>query len=229
MALRLIQPQGLPYGLAQVDPTINFQAGMITGFKQMGADIVSTLANGQDIQPFGIIDDVKDTAFTAPVVDEIVIIPAAGVPDGYGHYFSTVDCMGFLQHPLIRQNTFQSDITVYLNRVNGTITVPSGSMLNYDRNGDGIVDSFKVTVSYTYEIAGQPGEDTTTGSGQMTIWFTRGIYATDQFETNVDYKLNDPLYCSLNGKFTTQQNGPVIGMVTAPPTALIMDLEMLWL
>lgn len=226
--LRLIMSQGLPYGLTQVDPTINFQAGQIAGFKQLGADIVATLADGKTVQPFGIIDDTKDTAFTAPVVDEIVIIPAHGVPDGYGHYVSTVDVMGFLQHPGIRENSFQADLTVWLNRVNGTITVPAGSILNNDQNDDGEPDSFKVTCSYTYEIVGTFGEDTTTGSGQLTIWFTRGLYATDQFETAVDYKLNDILYCSENGKLTSVINGPAVGMVTGPPTALIQDMEYLW-
>lgn len=226
--LRLIMPQGLPYGLTQVDPTISFQAGMITGFKQLGSDIVATLADGKTIQPFGIIDDTKDVAFSSVVIDEIVIIPAHGVPDGYGHWVSTIDVMGFLKHPSIVTNSFQSDITVYLNRVNGTITVPTGSYLNNDQDGDGEPDSFKVTCSYTYEITGTFGEDTTTGSGQLTIWFTRGLYATDQFETNVDYKLNDILYCSDNGKLTSTINGPAVGMVTGPPSALIQDMEFLW-
>jgi len=228
MALRLIMVSGLPYGLVQVDPTIQFQAGQICGFKQLGADIVATLSNGKDVPPFGIIDDTKDVAFSAPVIEEIVVIPAIGFPDGYGHYVSTIDVMGFLKHPNVIVGTFQSDITVWLNRVNGTITVPAGSYLNNDRNGDGVPDSFKVTNSYTYEVMGAFGEDTTTGSGQMTIWFTRGIYATDQFETAVDYKLNDILYCSENGKLTSVVNGPAIGMVTAPPSALMMDIEYLF-
>ena len=229
MALRLIMPQGLPYGLAAVDPTIEFQAGMIAGFTQLGADIIATLSDGNTIQPFGLIDDNKDSAFSAPVVDEQIVIPAVGVPDGYGNYRSTIDVMGFLQFPSVIAGTFTSNVTVYLNPVNGTITVPAGTILNHDSDNDGEPDSFLVTCSYTYEITGTLGEDTTSGSGQMTIWFTRGLYATDQFETNVDYQLNDTLYCSENGKITSVANGPALGVCTGPPSALQQDIEFLWL
>ena len=65
-------------------------------------------------------------------------------------------------------------------------------------------------------------------SGRITIWFTRGIFATDQYDTTVAYPLNATLFCGIDGKLTTNSNGPGIAMVTGPPSVMLNSLEFLW-
>lgn len=226
--LRAIQTTGRPNGLYAVDPTSTFEAGMIGGLLRVGADIVVTVADGSTIQPIGILDDIKTEAFSAPVVDEVIIIPTAVDVNN----LSTVDSMGYLNEVNIVESSFVSDTDVILNAKNGTITVPAGTEVNHSDNG---TPAFQVTVSYRYQIADYPGEDTTLGSGQVTFHYERGFYQTDQYDTTVDYPLNANLYCGGGtdetgpiGKFTTRENGPAVAMVVGPPTALIQDLDLFW-
>lgn len=197
---------------------------MIGGLIELGGEILMTVSDGVTIQPYGILDDVKARAFTQPVLDEQVVIAAAA--DGYGN--SLADASGFLQHPNVVPVTFTADHDVTLVALNGVITVVAGTALNYDASGDDVFDSFLVTCSYTYEVAGLPGDDTTVGSGQVTLWIARGEYATDQFDPTIQYPLNGTLYCGSDGKMTSRVNGPGLAMVTTPPTALHNELTMLW-
>lgn len=217
---------GMPDGRYQVDPTATFEAGMIGGLIVVGGDILLTVSDGCNIQPLGIIDDTKTEAFSKPMVDEVVIIPATGVLDGMGNLVSAVDVMGTLEETNIVESSFSSNTDIILNAKNGVITVPAGSILNFD---DGTTQGFEVIVSYRYKIADFPGEDTTVGSGQVTIWFTRGFFATDQYDTTVDYPLNSNLYVGEDGKLTTRERGVVVAMTIGPPSSLIGELEFLWL
>jgi hypothetical protein len=116
--------------------------------------------------------------------------------------------------------------------VNGIITVPAGTELNYDFDGDGVNDGFKIVVNYIYRISNKPGDDTTLSSGRVTIHYQRGIYATDQFDTTQVYPLNATLYIALDGALTTKQpteNHPGVAIVTGPPSATQGTLEFLLL
>jgi len=118
-----------------------------------------------------------------------------------------------------------------LNATNGILTLPAGSRLNFD-SGSGTYDSVKTIVSYVYQVPDLPGDDTTMGSNRCTIWFQRGIFATDMFEPTQRYPMNATLFVNEEGKLTTRQptpDHPGIAMVVGPPSAMVSTLEFLWL
>lgn len=214
-----------------LDPTAEFEPGMIAQLKVIGNDIVCGISDGT--APLGIIDDVRTKAFTKNQIDEVVEISVDNITiDPAGDQVNVTDSFGFLQYSNLLENSFTSTISVILNPINGVIIVPAGTPLNYDANGDGIPDSFKVIVNYTYRIPNQPGDDSTIGSGRVTVHYNRGFYATDQFDTRQNYALNATLYVGLDGKLTTKQptqNHPGVAVVTGPPASTNSTLELLWL
>jgi len=180
-------PMSLP-----IDPTSEFQPGMFAQLGLLGNDIVATVSDGT--APLGIIDDVRSTAFTRSQIDEIVIVNVnSSETNNNGALVSKEDMTGILEHPHINENSFTSTVSVLLNTVNGVITIPSGTELNYDSDGDGTYDSFRIICNYIYQVASKPGDDTTIGSGRITIHYQRGIYATDQFDTTQVYPINSTL------------------------------------
>lgn len=229
MTLRLLYTSGVTHGLWPVDPSVEFQAGMVAGLLEIGGDIFATVSDGCNIPPIGIIDDVKTEAFSKSSLDELVFIPATGVTDGYGNLISTIDTMGFLENTNIIPQTFVASVDILLNPRNGTVQVPAGTVLNAVDPTDPSKTGFEILVSYAYQIPDLPGEDTTAGSGKLSVHIFRGIYTTDQFDTVVDYPLNAPLFCGPDGRLTTEENGPIVAIVTAPPSILINELEFLWL
>ena len=226
--IHLPNPHGASF---PVDPTAEFEPGMLAQLKLQGNDITAGVSDGT--APLGIIDDVRTTSFTKAQVDEIVEIP---VPDSEidenGRRVNSSDVTGFLEFPNIVESSFTSTIDVVLNGVNGAIIIPAGTPLNFDADDDGTLDSFNVIVNYIYNVATMPGDDSTIGSGRITVYYHRGIYATDQFDTTQAYPLNATLYVGLDGKLTTKQatqNHPGIAVVTGPPSATNGTLEFLWL
>ena len=214
-----------------VDPTAEFEPGMFAQLGLIGNDIVASVSDGT--APLGIIDDVRTSAFTRPQVDEVILVDAqSSVIDGNGNRVSTVAVTGVLEFPNIIDNSFTSTISIVLNSVNGVVTIPAGTELNFDSTGDGTNDSFRFIVNYIYRIAGKPGDDTTVGSGRITIHYQRGIYATDQFDTTQAYPLNTTLYIGLDGKITSAQptdSHPGVALCTGPPSSSIGTLEFLLL
>ena len=225
--LRVIQAgTGRPISYP-VDPNAVFQPGMFGQIKVIGNDVVMGVSDG--FAPFGIIDDVKDTAFSKPVIDEVVILDPAIVNfDGY-NYTAGVDTLAELRNSNIVPNSFVSDQPniVQLNEVNGTVKILKGTILNYTTIGSSTKNAFRAKVRYAFYVPNMPGEDTTFGSGRVTIWFTPGIFQTDQFEM-VPYAVNANLYISASGKLTTEQslpNQPSVAMVIVPPTSHNAVLE----
>lgn len=229
MTLRLLYTSGNVHGLWPLDPSIEMQAGQLGTLIQIGGDIFVTVSDGCTYPPIGIIDDVKTEAFSKNSLDELVFIPATGVPDGYGNLISTVDVMGFLQNTNIIPSTFVSTMDLLLNPRNGTVTVPAGSILNKVDPNDPGQTGFEVLVSYMFQVPDLPGEDTTAGSGKVSLHIFRGIFQTDQFDPVVEYPLMCPLYCNTDGRLTSCENGPIIGICTAPPSILIDEIEFMWL
>lgn len=220
----------LPMSLS-VDPTAEFEPGMFAQLGLIGNDIVASVSDGT--APLGIIDDVRTSAFTRPQIDEIILVDAQNtIIDGNGKRVSTVDVTGVLEYPNIIENSFTSTTSVILNSVNGVVTIPAGTEVNLDSTDDGTNDSFRIIVNYIYRIAGKPGDDTTVGSGRITIHYQRGIYATDQFDTTQAYPLNITLYIGLDGKLTSAQptdSHPGVALCTGPPSSSIGTLEFLLL
>jgi len=231
MVLRLLQiGNALPYSYP-VDSSSIFQPGQMAQLKLFGQDIVAGLSDG--LAPLGIIDDARSNVFTKPAWDEIVVIPCVGVKDAYDRWISVADASKNLQEAYVMPSSFVADYdNLILNPVNGIITAPAGSLLNYDSTGSGKPDSIKTIVNYVYNVPNLPGEDTTLGSGRMTIWFTRGIYATDQFDTTQEYPLNAALFVNENGQLTTRQatpNHPAVAICLAPPSALTAFIDFIFL
>jgi hypothetical protein len=230
MALSPTFTSGSPYGLLPVDPSAIFEPGMVCGLIEINGETFATVSNGTTIPPFGIIDDVNTTAFRRPVVDDLVFIPSPGIsPPGYGGTLvNPAPVMGKLRETNIISTTFAADLAVQLDPKHGTITIPAGTPLNHkDTNGQ--FDGFEVLTSYHYQVADIPGDSSVAATGLITVHVFRGIYETDQFDTTVDYPLNAPLFCGLDGKFTTKTNGPAIAQVVNRPSALNGALSFLWL
>jgi hypothetical protein len=221
-------PMSLP-----VDPTAEFQPGAFAQLRVIGNDIVAGVSDGT--APIGIIDDARISAFTKSQIDEIVQIqvpPTSIGIDSNGKLVNLVEVSSPLDNPHVIQSSFISNISVFLNYVNGIITVPAGTELNYDFDGDGSNDGYKVVTSYIYRISNKPGDDTTLSSGRVTVHYQRGIYATDQFDTTQAYPLNATLYIGLDGHLTSKQpteNHPGIALVTGPPASTQNNLEFLLL
>ena len=219
-------PMSLP-----VDPTAEFEPGMFAQLGLIGNDIVAGVSDGT--APLGIIDDVRTTAFTKAQIDELVIIDVvASELDTNGRRVNSADVTGVLEFPSIIENSFTSTISVVLNFVNGVITVPAGTELNHDSDGDGTFDSFRIICNYIYRVPAKPGDDTTVGSGRITVHYQRGIYATDQFDTTQVYPVNCTLYIGLDGKLSSSQptdSHPGVALCTGPPSASIGTLEFMLL
>jgi len=213
-----------------VDPTAEFEPGNIGQLYLRGNQIVCGVSDGR--APLGIIDDFKTRAFTAPSIDEVVIASASAV-ESNGRLVTPVDVMTNLKNPNIIPSSFiTSPVDVGLVARNGNVIFPAGTPLNLDLDGDGIPDSIRTVVSYTYQVPNVSGDDSTMGSGRVTIWFAKGIFQTDFYETSQRYPINAVLFVSENGKLTTSQPSddyPGVAVVTGPPSAQINSLEFLWL
>lgn len=211
------------------DPSAEFQPGMVAELTVIGNQIMATVSNGT--APIGLIDDIKTKAFTNVSWNEIVIVPATGVPGPGGTVVTPIDIKAELRKPNILASSFVSTINVVLNPVNGVITFIAGTPLNFDLTGSGQPNAIRTIVNYTYQIANIPGDDSTQGSGRVAVWFNRMFFQTDQFETNQQYPVRANLYVSETGFLTTRRPSnihPAVAMVTAPPTPLNSMLEALW-
>jgi len=229
--LRLVQVGNtLPVSFI-CDPSAEFQPGQLAELTVIGNQVMATVSNGT--APIGIIDDIKTKAFTNVSWNETVIVVAVGVP-GVGPRGPTivtpVDIKAELRKPNIVPSSFASTVDVLLNPINGIITFVAGTELNLDLNGSGTPNAIKAIVNYTYMVANIPGDDSTAGSGRMTVWFERMFFQTDQFETNQQYPVRANLYCSEIGFLTTRRPSlihPAIAMVTAPPMPMNPLIEAL--
>lgn len=212
-----------------VDPNSTFQPGMIAQLKTIGNDVVMGVSDGR--APFGIIDDIKDTAFTRPVIDEIIVIEPTLVNfDGY-NYTAGSDSLKELKYANIVDSSFVIDVPgLSLNPINGVLHMPAGTVLNYKTPESSTINALRAKARYSYYVPNIPGEDSTLGSARITVWFTTGIFQTDQFEM-VPYQINATLFVSENGKLTTEKtlpNQPGVAMVVVPPSAHSPVLEFKW-
>lgn len=227
--LRIVQAgSSLPFSFP-VDPSAEFQPGQIAQLNVVGNQIVCGVSDGT--APIGIIDDIKTVAFTSNSVDEVVIVPATGVLYN-GQLVTSVEIKAELENPHIYDRSFTANIDVELIARNGVIIIPAGTPLNHDDAGSGTPDSVRVVVNYTYTVPNVPGDDSTQGSGRVTVWFQRIIAQTDQFETNQQYPINAMLFVSEDGKLTTRQVYPgqgAVAIVTGRPGNVHGSLEFLWL
>ena len=212
-----------------VDPSAEFQPGQICELTSIGNQVMMTVSNGT--APFGIIDDIKTRAFTNVSWNETILVSVVGVPGPDGYLVSAFDVKAELRRPNILSTSFNSTVKVSLNPINGIITFLAGTRLNTDLTGSGVPSGIKAIVNYTYQVPNIPGDDSTIGSGRVTVWYQRMIALTSMFETNQQYPLRANLFVSERGLLTTRKPSaihPAVGMVTAPPSPLQSMLEFLW-
>src|SRR6185369_16578479 len=227
--LRLVQVGNTLPSNFIVDPSAEFQPGQIAELTVIGNQVMATVSNGT--APIGIIDDIKTKAFTNVSWNEVVIVPAVGVPGPGGSIVTPIDIKAELKKPNIVKSSFTSTVNVVLNPVNGVITFIAGTPLNFDLTGSGSPNAIRAIVNYTYQVANIPGDDSTQGSGRVTVWFNRMFFQTDQYETNQQYPVRANLYVSETGFLTTRRPSsvhPAVAMVTAPPTPMNPKIEALW-
>lgn len=212
------------------DPSAEFQAGQVATVTVIGNQVMATVSDGTC--PIGIIDDMRTRSFTKIAWNEVKVEPVSGVLDLNGQLVTPADIKIELDHPNITASSFVSNVRVVLNNVNGVITVPAGTPLNLDIDGDSVYDAIRVIVNYTYQVPDIPGDDSTEGSGRITIWYERMMFETDQFESNVSYPVRANLFVSETGLFTTRRPSkyhPAIGIVISPPSIISPYLQALWL
>lgn len=228
--LRIVQAGTSIAGSFILDPSPEFQGGMIAELTTVGNQIVATVSKG--IAPLGVIDDMRTKSFTAVSWNEVIIEPITGVIGPGNVLVSPIDIKTELKNPNILATTFTSTVDVRLNPRNGVITFLAGTPLNFDLTGGGTPNAIRTIVNYTYQIPNVPGDDSTLGSGRVTVWYDRFFGQTDQFETNVGYGLNSMLYCNEFGMLTSRKPGegyPAVAMCTSPPTVSTGMLEFMWL
>jgi hypothetical protein len=229
--LRLISVgNSLPYSWP-VHLSATFVPGQFAQLTVAGNAPCATVSNGT--APIGIIDDIKTKAFTAVSWDETVIVPATGVPAAGGRLVSAIDIKAELNNANVSPDSFVSiPVSVQLIPRNGVVVFPAGTELNFDMTGSGTPNAIKTNVRYTYQIPNILGDDSTQGSNRVTVWFQRGIYQTDVFDTSATYPLNANLFVNDKGMLTTKQltpNHPSVALVTSPPSPLFSWLEFLFL
>jgi len=229
--LRIVQSgNSLPFSWP-VDPSAEFEPGMLAQLTVIGNQVMATVSNGS--APIGIIDDIKTKAFTSTSWDETIVAVVPGVLGPNGQLITPVDIKIELNNPNVLPASFISiPVDVQLIPRNGVIIFPAGTPLNYDLLGTGEPNAIKTNVRYTYQIPNIIGDDSTQGSNRVTVWFQRMLFQTDKFETNQIYPLNSNLFVSEIGLLTTRQpapNYPAVAIVTAPPTPILGMLEALWL
>lgn len=227
--LRLVQVgNALPASFI-CDPSAEFQPGMVSQLVVIGNQIMATVSNGT--APIGIIDDIKTRAFTNVSWNEEIYVPAVGV-NSNGRLITPIDVKAELKKPNVLASSFTSTVNVVLNATNGVVTFLAGTPLNIDLTGSGSFNGIKAVVNYTYQVANVPGDDSTAGSGRMTVWFNRMFAQTDQYETNQQYPVRANLFVSELGFLTTRRPSaihPAVAMVTAPPTPMNTMIEFLYL
>lgn len=216
--LRIIQSSNSLPASFIVDPTASFMPGQVAELTVIGNQVMATVSNGT--APIGVIDDIRTKAFSAVSWNEVITVPAVGTAGPNNTIITPVDIKAELSHPNVSPNSFISKINVQLIPSNGVIVFLAGTELNYDLLGTGQPNAIRTIVNYTYQVPNVPGDDSTLGSGRMTVWFNRMFMQTDQYETNQTYPVKANLYVSETGLFTTRRPSaihPAVGMVTAPP------------
>jgi len=211
------------------DPSAEFQPGMIAELTVISNQVMATVSNGT--APLGLIDDIKTRAFTNVSWNEVIIVPAVGVLNSNNQLVTPIDIKAELKKPNIIKYSFNTTVDAILNPVNGIITFIAGTPLNFDLSGTGTPNAIRTIVNYTYYVPNIPGDDSTQGSGRVTVWFNRGFFQTDNYETNQQYPVRANLFVSELGLLTTRRPSsihPAVAMVTAPPTPMVPFIELLW-
>lgn len=227
--LKLVQYGNIMPFSFPVNPDAEFQPGQIAQMQTSGNQIVCGVSDGT--APLGIIDDIKTTSFSSAAVDEVVRVPAIGVPGPNNTLVLANDLKVELRNPLVVPSSFTASIDVELIPRNGIVTFLAGTPLNFSYSDNGTPDGMYCVVNYSYQQPNMPGDDSTAGSGRITVWSGRLIAQTDQFDTTARYPVNAPLFVNQKGQLTTKQieDYPMVAICLGPPGGISNMMEFLWL
>jgi hypothetical protein len=212
-----------------LDPSAEFMPGMCAELTVIGNQVMATVSNGT--APIGVIDDVRTRSFSSVAWNETVIVSVPNPVESSGKLVTPYDVKAELVHAGITSSSFQSTVPVQLIPVNGVIVFPAGTELNLDLTGSGTPNAIRTMVNYTYTVPNIPGDDSTMGSGRVTVWFNRMFFQTDQYESNQIYPVKANVFVSEKGLFTTRRPSdrhPAVGMICAPPSSSHSMIEILW-
>jgi hypothetical protein len=213
------------------DPSAEFEPGMIAELTVINNQVMATVSSG--ICPIGIIDDIRTKSFSAVQWQETVFTENAEITPGPGGTMVlTKDVSIPLRKANLIKNSFTSTVNCVLNATNGIVTFLAGTVCNFDVLGTGTPTEIKAIVSYTYYVPNIPGDDSTAGTGRMTVWYDRMFFQTDKYETNQAYALRANLFVSEKGLLTSRrpsEHHPSIAVVTGPPSPFNPLLECMWL
>jgi hypothetical protein len=210
---KLVKLGGSEPGTIGVDPNTSFQAGQIATYDANGA---ATLAGSGD-NPVGIFKWDKTSTVYAVSAREAVTIVALETAYSFAH----ANVSSVLVEDLAGSDyTVTTDYTI--SATNGTITTTASGTTS-------ITAGETVYVTYTYEMTAADKEqagvnffnsnDDTQGSNKITMLQGGWRVYTDQFETDQNYAMNNQLYVSANGKFTSAALTYKVGRVVSIPTA----------
>jgi hypothetical protein len=235
--LRIIETfNNLPQNI-EVDPDANFQPGNVGSLRIKNSKSVMGICDG--LHPYGILDDIKSNVIRCVPVPptQTFIVPAEDIEfdaNKKAIILSKAQKVE-LNHANIIAASFISDVPGTLKYLNGIFILPIGTICNYclkpSINGSTINDAVRFSCKYAYNI--NKVDDTTLGSGRVTVWSKNMIAETDMYSIAHEYNKYMPLYVE-NGLLTTKRldsQCKCIGIVLEGPTTnnpmmkFLLDIE----
>src|SRR5665213_2217605 len=97
--LRIVQSgYSLPIDFI-VDPAAEFLPGMLAELTVIGNQVMATVSTGT--APFGVIDAIKTRSFATVAWNEVIIVPAIGVPGPNNTLVTPIEIKAELRHAYV--------------------------------------------------------------------------------------------------------------------------------
>ena len=238
--LRIIETFNNLPTCVEVDSDANFQPGQIGSLRIRSGKSVAGVCDG--LHPYSVIDDIRSNTLRAipkpPIEVHVVPISKLEFSERRKEWILGEDVKVMLKHANIIKASFVCSVDVFLQSINGALTIAKGTACNYcmfpKPNGRGDVnDAVRLSCKYAYNVPSESFEDSTANSQRVTVWTKNMIADTDMYDTSKEYSKYAPLYVE-NGLLTTKYPDPnckCIGVVLEPPCAensmlrFLLDLE----
>jgi hypothetical protein len=225
----------------RVDSRAYFQPGQVASLKMKKGEIVAGVCDG--LHPCGIIDDIRIRSNVLRMVpkpfNQVHIVPInhPSFDEDLKQIVLAQDHSVKLNHVNIIADSFISDVPGQLKSVNGELILPKGTICNHRISpmdgGCYINYAVRLTCRYAYNVPAPKMDDSTVGSGQVTLWTKNMIADTDMYDTAQEYHKYANLYVE-NSLLTTKRldyTSKRIGIVLDVPSndnsmlRFLLDLE----
>ncbi len=205
-----------------VDAAYYWEEGAVLTLESLGgASVVKPFQNLVNEIPLGISWEPKAQSLTEVQTEDITLNAYTGAAITLMHA-NLVSGSELVTNPA-GTTVYSLTNDVVINTVNGTIAAKVGGAL---------AAGGEVYVTYRWELtATQMAQgpqrfervpDASMASGQITVLEGADPVFTDQYDTSVQYAVNDLLYANANSQLTnvagTGGSAKVVGKVVAPPT-----------